>query len=66
MLQQVLVTGALAVVVVIVAACGLFKAAPKPPPEPVTVSAAQSGTSVALASGQDLVVRLPEIGRAHV
>lgn len=59
MLQQVLVAGALAVVVVIVAACGLFKAAPKPPPEPVTVSAAQSGTSVALASGQDLVVRLP-------
>jgi inhibitor of cysteine peptidase len=58
-LQQILVSGALAVVVVVVAACGLFKAAPKPPPEPVTVSAAQSGTSVALASGQDLVVRLP-------
>ncbi len=59
MLQQVLAAGALAVVVVIVAACGLFKAAPKPPPAPVTVSAAQSGTSVALATGQDLVVRLP-------
>jgi inhibitor of cysteine peptidase len=58
-LHQVLVTGALALVVVVVAACGLFTAAPKPPPEPVTVSAAQSGTSVALASGQDLVVRLP-------
>ena len=59
MTQQVLVTGALALVVVIVAACGVFRAAPKPPPEPVTVSAAQSGTTVALASGQDLVVRLP-------
>ena len=59
MLQQVVVSGSLAAVVAIVAGCGLFKAAPKPPPEPVTVIAAQSGTSVALAAGQDLVVRLP-------
>jgi inhibitor of cysteine peptidase len=58
-LQQVRVTGALALVVVMITACGVFTAAPKPPPEPLTVSAAQSGTSVALASGQDLVVRLP-------
>jgi len=58
-LQHILVASALAVVVVSVAACGLFKAAPKPPPDPITVSASQSGTSVALAAGQDLVVRLP-------
>jgi inhibitor of cysteine peptidase len=37
----------------------MFTSAPKPPPPPITVSAEQSGTSVALASGQDLVVRLP-------
>src|SRR5437867_13420794 len=54
-----MVSSGLAAVLVTVTACGLFKPAPKPPPEPVTVSAAQSGTSVALASGQDLVVRLP-------
>jgi inhibitor of cysteine peptidase len=53
------VAGALATVVVTVAACTLFQGSPKPPPEPVTVSADQSGMSVALASGQDLVVRLP-------
>ena len=59
MLQRIVVSGALATVVVTVAACTLFQGTPKPPPEPVTVSADQSGTSVALASGQDLVVRLP-------
>jgi len=58
-LQRIVVSGALATVVVTVAACTLFQGTPKPPPEPVTVSADQSGTSVALASGQDLVVRLP-------
>ena len=59
MLQRIVVSGALASVIVTVAACTLFQGSPKPPPEPVTVSADQSGTSVALASGQDLVVRLP-------
>ena len=59
MLQRIVVAGALASVVVTVAACTLFQGSPKPPPAPVTVSADQSGTSVALASGQDLVVRLP-------
>jgi inhibitor of cysteine peptidase len=58
-LQRIVVAGALASVVVTVAACTLFQGSPKPPPAPVTVSADQSGTSVALASGQDLVVRLP-------
>jgi inhibitor of cysteine peptidase len=58
-LQRIVVAGALATVAVTVAACTLFQGSPKPPPEPVTVSADQSGTSVALASGQDLVVRLP-------
>jgi inhibitor of cysteine peptidase len=58
-LQRIVVTGILAVVAVTIAACSLFQGSPKPPPEPVTVSADQSGTSVALASGQDLVVRLP-------
>jgi inhibitor of cysteine peptidase len=58
-LQRIVVAGALASVIVTVAACTLFQGTPKPPPEPVTVSADQSGTSVALASGQDLVVRLP-------
>jgi len=58
-LQRIVVAGVLATVVVTVAACTLFQGSPKPPPEPVTVSADQSGTSVALASGQDLVVRLP-------
>ena len=59
MLQRIVVAGVLATVVVTVAACTLLQGSPKPPPEPVTVSADQSGTSVALASGQDLVVRLP-------
>ena len=59
MRQRIVVSGALAAVVVSVAACSMFQSAPKPPPAPVTVSAEQSGTSVALASGQDLVVRLP-------
>jgi inhibitor of cysteine peptidase len=58
-LQRIVVSGALASLIVTVAACTLFQGTPKPPPEPVTVSADQSGTSVALASGQDLVVRLP-------
>jgi len=58
-LQRILMSGALATVIVTIAACTLFQGTPKPPPEPVTVSADQSGTSVALASGQDLVVRLP-------
>ena len=59
MRQRIMMSGALAAVVVIVTACSMFKSAPKPPPAPVTVSAEQSGTSVALTSGQDLVVRLP-------
>lgn len=59
MLQRIVEACALATVVATVAACTLFQGSPKPPPEPVTVSADQSGTSVALASGQDLVVRLP-------
>ena len=59
MRQRIVGAGALAAVVVSVAACGLLQGSPKPPPPPVTVSAAQSGTSVALAAGQDLVVRLP-------
>jgi inhibitor of cysteine peptidase len=58
-LQRIVVACALATVAVTVGACTLFQGSPKPPPEPVTVSADQSGTSVALASGQDLVVRLP-------
>jgi inhibitor of cysteine peptidase len=57
--QRIVVSGSLAAVIVSVAACSMFKSAPKPPPASVTVSADQSGTSVALASGQDLVVRLP-------
>jgi len=56
--QRIMMSGALAAVVV-VTACSMSKSAPKPPPAPVTVSAEQSGTSVALTSGQDLVVRLP-------
>ena len=59
MLQRIVMSGALATVIVTITACTLFQGTPKPPPEPVTVSADQSGTSVALASGQDLVVRLP-------
>ena len=59
MLQRIVMAGVLAAVAVTIAACTLFQGSPKPPPEPVTVSADQSGTSVALASGQDLVVRLP-------
>lgn len=59
MLHRIEVSGILAAVVIVVAGCGLFKAAPKPPPPPVTVSAAQSGASVELAPNQDLVVRLP-------
>jgi inhibitor of cysteine peptidase len=57
--QRIVVSSTLAAMAVAAAACGLMKGTPKPPPEPVTVSAAQSGTSVALATGQDLVVRLP-------
>ena len=59
MLHRIEVSAVLAAVVVVVAGCGLFKSAPKPPPSPVTVSAAQTGTSVELAANQDLVVRLP-------
>jgi len=58
-LQRIVVSGVLAAMVVTVAACSMFTPTPKPPPAPLTVSAEQSGTSVALASGQDLVVRLP-------
>src|SRR5437899_10236113 len=57
-LQRILMPSAMAVVVVIDAGCGLIKKSEKPPPEPVTVSAAQSGTSVQLAAGQALLVRL--------
>jgi len=58
-LQRILMPSAMAVVVVIVAGCGLIKKSEKPPPEPVTASTAQSGTSVQLAAGQALLVRLP-------
>jgi inhibitor of cysteine peptidase len=57
--QRIAVSGTLASVVLVGTACGLIKASPKPPPEPVTVSAAQTGTSVALAADQALLVRLP-------
>lgn len=59
MLQRILMPSAMAVAVVIAAGCGLIKKSEKPPPQPVTVSAAQSGTSVELAAGQALLVRLP-------
>jgi len=58
-LQGILVSSTMAVVVVIVAGCGLLKSSAPKPPETVTLSAAQSGASVALASGQELVVHLP-------
>ena len=58
-LQRTLVPSVMALVVVIAAGCGLMKKSEKPPPEPVTVSATQSGTTVELVSGQALVVRLP-------
>jgi inhibitor of cysteine peptidase len=48
----------MAVAVVLAAGCGLFMKS-EPPPPPVTVSTAQSGTSVELAPGQAIVVRLP-------
>ncbi|MGH7302684.1 MAG: protease inhibitor I42 family protein [Candidatus Rokuibacteriota bacterium] len=59
MLQRTLVPSVMAAVVVIAAGCGLMKKSEKPPPEPVTVSATQSGTTVELVAGQALVVRLP-------
>jgi inhibitor of cysteine peptidase len=58
-LHRIVIWSGLATVAVAGAACGLLKGTPKPPPEPVTVSATQSGTAVALATGQNLVVRLP-------
>jgi inhibitor of cysteine peptidase len=58
-LQRFLVPSVMGAMVVIAAGCGLLKKSEKPPPEPVTVSATQSGTPVELASGQALLVRLP-------
>jgi inhibitor of cysteine peptidase len=58
-LQRILVPSVMGAMVVIAAGCGLLKKSEKPPPEPVTVSATQSGTPVELASGQALLVRLP-------
>ncbi len=45
MLQGILVSSTMAVVVVIVAGCGLLKSSAPKPPETVTLSAAQSGAS---------------------
>ncbi len=59
MLERILVPCALAAVVVSGAGCGLLQKSEKPPPAPVTVSNAQSGTNVELAPGQTLLVRLP-------
>jgi inhibitor of cysteine peptidase len=58
-LQRILVPSVMAAMVVIAAGCGLMKKGEKPPPEPVTVSAGQSGKNVELAPGQALLVRLP-------
>ena len=59
MLQRILTPAIMAVAVFLAAGCGLFKKSEPPPPPPVTVSAAQSGTSVELAPAQAVVVRLP-------
>ena len=59
MVQRILAPAIMAVAVVIAAGCGLFAKKEPPPPPPVTVSTAQSGTSVELAPGQTVIVRLP-------
>ena len=59
MLERFLVASLMAGTVAIAAGCGLIQESEKPPPEPVTVTTAQSGTSVELAAGQTLLVRLP-------
>ena len=59
MLERFLVASLMAGTVAIAAGCGLIQKSEKPPPEPVTVTTAQSGTSVELAAGQTLLVRLP-------
>jgi len=58
-LERFLVASLMAGTVAIAAGCGLIQKSEKPPPEPVTVTTAQSGTSVELAAGQTLLVRLP-------
>lgn len=59
MCQRILAPAIMAVAVVLAAGCGLFMKSEPPPPPPVTVSTAQSGTSVELAPGQAVIVRLP-------
>jgi inhibitor of cysteine peptidase len=57
--ERILVLGVVVAAVVIESGCGLFAKSEKPPPPPVTVSTAQSGTSVELEPRQSLLVRLP-------
>ena len=59
MAQRILISSVMTALVLIAAGCGLMGKSEPPPPPPVTVSPAQSGTSVELASGQSLLVRLP-------
>ena len=59
MAQRILISSVMTALVVVAAGCGLMSKSEQPPPPPVTVSPAQSGTSVELASGQSLLVRLP-------
>lgn len=59
MAQRILAPAIMAVAVVLAAGCGLFAKKEPPPPPPVTVSTAQSGTSVELAPGQAMIVHLP-------
>src|SRR5262245_62616297 len=55
--QRILAPASIAMV--LAAGCGVFAKKEPPPPPPVTVSTAQSGTSVELAPGQAVIVRLP-------
>ena len=59
MAQRILISSVMTALVLIAAGCGLMSKSEQPSPPPVTVSPAQSGTSVELASGQSLLVRLP-------